>query len=140
MRATIAREIDGRSLANIDEVYAPFTDLGLLQEESRRRQSAGSAAVNSHAGTFNRFLQFGESARATKTAGSYGGGRVNPVSFGLGGNMHPAAAVPMEQVPGWCPIVVQRAEGGERCILKSTAKVSIHPNKHRTNKIATSLQ
>ena len=86
-------------LANIDEVYATFSEFGLVQDNNSCKQGSSSnlAAVNNHAGTFNRFLQFGECARATKTAGSYGGGHVDPVSFGMGGNMHPGVGVPMER-------------------------------------------
>ena len=88
-----------RRLANIDEVYATFSEFGLVQDNNSRKQGSSSnlAAVNNHAGTFNRFLQFGECARATKTAGSYGGGHLEPVSFGMGGNMHPGVGVPMER-------------------------------------------
>jgi hypothetical protein len=48
-------------LANVDEVYAIFQELGLVQDDSRRRSGASAgSAVNPHAGVFNRFLQFGE--------------------------------------------------------------------------------
>ncbi len=51
-------------LANVDEVYAVFQDLGLVQEEARRRSSQTPSAVNPHAGALNRLLQFGDSAVA----------------------------------------------------------------------------
>lgn len=85
----------GRS-ANADELYQVFNDLGMTQGDKKKPQQA-SNVVNEYAGMFNRFLQFGESSRATKTGGSYGEGRVPPVSFALLGNMHPEMGVPMER-------------------------------------------
>ena len=82
----------------MDEVYATFADFGLLQEDAGKKKQTGSAsAVNQHAGTLNRFIQFGEVSRATRTAGNYGEGAVPAVSFALLANMHPEIAVPMER-------------------------------------------
>ena len=83
-------------VANVDEVYAAFADFGLVGGDGKRKSAAtGSQPINEFAGVLNRFLQFGECSRATKTSGSYGEGHVDPVSFALIGNMHPEVAVPM---------------------------------------------
>ena len=96
--ADLDRSLHFGRLANVDEVYAFFQDFGLVQEDGKRRGSSNAqCAVNPHAGTLNRFLQFGECSRTTKTAGTYGEGVVPPVSFALGGNMHPDVAIPMER-------------------------------------------
>eukprot|EP00973_Karenia_brevis_P035045 4833074-Karenia_brevis.AAC.1 len=42
-------------------------------------------------------LQFGECARATRTAGSYGGGIIPATSACMLGNLHPEAAIPMDR-------------------------------------------
>ena len=85
-------------LANIDEVYACFQEFGLVHDEGKGRKGGGGGnVVNQHVGTFNRFLQFGECARATKTAGSYGEGAVAPTTLGLVGNMHPDMAIAMDR-------------------------------------------
>eukprot|EP00974_Lingulodinium_polyedra_P107638 10417897-Lingulodinium_polyedra.AAC.1 len=60
-------------IANVDEVYAMWTDFGLLGGDGKRKGgSQGTSPVNEYAGVLNRFLQFGESGRATKTSGSNG--------------------------------------------------------------------
>ena len=80
----------------IDEAYQFAQEFGLTQEEARRK-GGQSTAVNPYAGLLNRFLQFGESARATRTAGTDGEGNVPPVSSIVSGNMHPEVAVPMDR-------------------------------------------
>ena len=85
-------------LGNIDEGYPFLIEFGLLEETRRRGSaSASSGTPNPHAGTLNRFLQFGECARATRTAGVYGEGEVPSTSFSCIANIHPEVAVPMER-------------------------------------------
>ena len=85
-------------LANVDEVYAALNDLGLTSGDAKKKgQTCAPSQINEHAGHFNRYLQFGECSRVTKTIGSYGEGFVRSTSFALIGNMHPTIAVPMER-------------------------------------------
>lgn len=65
------------------------------QEGENKANRVGG--VNPHAGVLDRFLQFGESSRSTKTAGFYGEGNLLDVSFVLLGNAHPEVMVPMER-------------------------------------------
>ena len=83
----------------MDEVYQAFQDLGMLSTDNRKKGSGATAGcVNERAGAFNRYLQFGDSARATKSVGTLGEvGEVTPTSFGEIGNIHTDAAIPMDR-------------------------------------------
>ncbi|CAK0904467.1 unnamed protein product [Prorocentrum cordatum] len=83
-------------LANADEVYAPFAAFGLIRDDSHR-SSANAQAVNEHAGTLNRLLQWVECPRATKSSGSHGGGLTPAVSLAWLGNIHLEIAAPMDR-------------------------------------------
>ena len=109
-------------MANIDEAYAVFNEFGLLQDDKGRRSTSQASAVNIHAGTLNRFLQFGECARATRTAGNYGGGAVPATSFALGADMHPEAAIPMER----CEIGNHTGRTKERFVFYAARRVQPH--------------
>ena len=83
---------------NADEGYSFFSDFGLVHDDSRKRSQVGAqAAANAHAGALNRYLQFGESARATQTSGCYGGASTPMTSMGFNANMHPEVAIPLDR-------------------------------------------
>ena len=84
-------------VANVDEVCATFMDFGLIQEAKKGNTQAHATGVNPFAGQFNRFLQFGESARSLKTCAGQGQSRSPPTSLSMLGNMHPEIAIPMER-------------------------------------------
>ena len=87
-------------VANIDEVYQFFADLGLVSADTTKKKGTpgASSAVNEHAGVFNRYIQFGDCARATKTAGNHGdGGNVSVTTLSAIGNMHTTMAIPMDR-------------------------------------------
>ena len=83
-------------LANLDEAYDMMLSFGLLSDE--QKSAAGKTAkVNPHQSSFNKLLQFGSAARATKTTGSFGAAGAPAVSLGLSANLHPSQYIPMER-------------------------------------------
>ena len=57
--------------------------------------------VNPHQSGLNKLLQFGTSARATKTAGSYGDCGAT-ISLGVTSNVHPSLYIPLERGETGC--------------------------------------
>ena len=85
-------------LANLDECYDFLTSFSLLSAEEGGKSDRKAAKINPYQSALNKLLQFGNSARATKTAGSYGEGDLrNGISFGVTSNIHPSTYIPMER-------------------------------------------
>ena len=84
-------------LGNFDEAYDFLLSLGLLSDPSTSSKDKAKSKVNPYQSAFNKLLQFGSSARATKTAGSYGERPDRTISMGITCNMHPARYIPMER-------------------------------------------
>ena len=84
-------------LGNFDEAYDFLLSLGLLSDPSTSSKDKAKSKVNPYQSAFNKLLQFGSSARATKTAGSYGERPDRTISMGITCNMHPAQYIPMER-------------------------------------------
>ena len=53
-------------------VYDFLLSLGMLSDSNATMREKSKSKVNPYQSAFNKLLQFGSSARATKTAGSYG--------------------------------------------------------------------
>ena len=84
-------------LGNFDEAYNFLLSLGLLSDPSTSSKDKAKSKVNPYQSAFNKLLQFGSSARATKTAGSYGERPDRTISMGITCNMHPEQYIPMER-------------------------------------------
>ena len=79
-----------------DEAYDVLVAFGYVSEEAAGARKAGPR-VNPHQSTLNKLAQYGQAARATNTAGSYGDGRPPTVNVAANGNMHPEVYVRMEK-------------------------------------------
>ena len=92
-------ELRGRhkfgNLGNFDEAYDILNALSMLDDG--KTNNKGKSTVNSYQSTFNKFAQYGQASRSTKTAGSYGKVDTPTTSTGLSGNMHFSTYVPMER-------------------------------------------
>ncbi|CAL1140069.1 unnamed protein product [Cladocopium goreaui] len=84
-------------LGNFDEAYDFLLSLGLLSDSNATTREKSKSKVDPYQSAFNKLLQFGSSARATKTAGSYGENPGKTISLGITCNMHPAFYIPMER-------------------------------------------
>ena len=84
-------------LGNFDEAYDFLLSLGLLSDSNASTKEKPKSKVNPHQSAFNKLLQFGSSARATKTVGSYGEDPGKTISLCITCNMHPAYYIPMER-------------------------------------------
>ena len=83
-------------LVNLDEAYDLLLSFSLISEEVKPTSNS-KARVNPHQSALNKLMQYGRSARATKTSGTYGEANAASVSGGIIGNMHPAQYVSMEK-------------------------------------------
>ena len=82
---------------NFDEAYDFLLSLGLLSDPNGSSKDKTKAKMNPYQSAFNKLLQFGSSARATKTEGSYGESPAKTIGLGITCNMHPAQYIPMER-------------------------------------------
>lgn len=108
-------------LGNFDEAYDFLLSLGLLSDGPASKEKA-KARVNPYQSAFNKLLQFGTSARATKTNGSYGEKLARTVSMGITCNMHPAQYIPMERGEVGC----HAASTKERFVISTGRPVQPH--------------
>lgn len=83
------------NLCNFDEAYDILNAHSMLDDG--KTSNKGKSAVNSYQSVFNKFAQYGQASRSTKTAGSYGQVDTPTTSSGLSGNMHFSTYVPMER-------------------------------------------
>ena len=75
-------------LGNFYEAYDFLLSLGLLSDSNATTREKSKSKVNLYQSEFNKLLQFGSSARATKTAGSHGENPGKTISLGITCNMH----------------------------------------------------
>ena len=68
------------------EVYAAFASFGLINDDARRTSTAANLVVNQYARQLNRFLQFGEASKTTRTPAT-GEGLCPTTSMTFLGNM-----------------------------------------------------
>ena len=91
---TIEGRFDLANLLNLDEAYKFIKMLGhVAQSASGKGIDANS--VPDAASEFNRLLQTGRSALATKTAGTFGEGDAPPTNTCGVGNVHPSVYIPI---------------------------------------------
>ena len=93
-------ELRGRfhysTLLTVDEAYKFLKMLGLVSQSSNDKK-VDASAVPDAASEFNKLMQTGHSALATKTAGTFGEAGAPRVNVAGVGNVHPSVWIPIER-------------------------------------------
>ena len=89
-------------LGNFDEAYDFLLSLGLLSDPSTSSKDKAKSKVNPYQSAF-KLLQFGSSARAAKTAGSYGERPDRTISMVITCKHAPGAVHPNGKGRNWKP-------------------------------------
>ena len=110
------------TLLNLDEAYKFLKMLGLVSQASSGDKKVDAAAVPDAASEFNKLMQVGRSALATKTAGSFGGDDTPPVNVAGVGNLHPSVWIPVER----CEAGKNHAASKERLLVATGRPIEPH--------------
>eukprot|EP00973_Karenia_brevis_P039187 5412640-Karenia_brevis.AAC.1 len=85
-----------RRVGVLDEVYEMWRDLGITNGDVRVGSKKDSGPCT-YASTFNTLVGTWKTQRSTRSSGSYGGSRSDPITIDLLGNAHGKMAVQVER-------------------------------------------